>query len=111
MLVATGESRVTYRVVVAEVCGIRCRTLVDTRAGSSYASAVLLDRIGKQPVRKEFRRIEMLMQTTDKEIEIHDVVIENLSGNFHLRTEITKVNRGVLLTLTNPRYKDILATI
>ena len=53
----------------------------------------------------------MLMQTTDKEIEIHDVVIENLSGNFHLRTEITKVNRGVLLTLTNPRYKDILATI
>ena len=37
------------------------------------------------------------------------MVIENLSGNFHLRTEITKVNRGVPLTLTNPWYKDILA--
>ena len=36
-------------------------------------------------------------------------MIENLSGNFHLRTEITKVNRGVPLTLTNPWYKDILA--
>ena len=36
------------------------------------------------------------------------MVIENLSANFHLRTEITKVNRGVLLTLTNPEYKDIL---
>ena len=32
-----------------------------------------------------------------------------LTGNFHLRTEITKVNRGVPLTLTNPWYKDILA--
>ena len=36
-------------------------------------------------------------------------MIENLSGNFPLRTEITKVNRGVPLTLTNPWYKDILA--
>ena len=37
------------------------------------------------------------------------MLIENLSGNFYLRTEITKVNRGVPLTLTNPWYKDILA--
>ena len=35
-------------------------------------------------------------------------MIENLSANFHLRTEITKVNRGVVLTLTNPEYTDIL---
>ena len=35
-------------------------------------------------------------------------MIENLSGNFRLRTEITKMNRGVPLTLTNPWYKDIL---
>ena len=50
-----------YSLVVVEVCGIRCRTLLDAGAGSSYVSAALLDRIGKQPVRKEFRRIEMLM--------------------------------------------------
>ena len=70
MLVATGKSSVTYPVVVVEVCGIRCRALLDTGAGNSYASAALLGRIGKQPVRKEFRRIETLMQTTDKEIEM-----------------------------------------
>ena len=70
MLVATGRSSVTYPVVVVEVCGIRCRALLDTGVGNSYASAALLGRIGKQPVRKEFRRIETLMQTTDKEIEI-----------------------------------------
>ena len=33
----------------------------------------------------------------------------NRTQNFHLRTEITRVNRGVPLTLTNPWYKDILA--
>ena len=70
MLVATGKSSVTYPVVVVEVCGIRCRALLDTGAGNSYASAALLGRIGEQPVRKEFRRIETLVQTTDKEIEI-----------------------------------------
>ena len=70
MLVATGKSSVTYPVFVVEVCGIRCRALLDTGAGNSYASAALPGRIGKQPVRKEFRRIETLVLTTDKEIEI-----------------------------------------
>ena len=35
MLVATGKSSVTYPVVVVEVCGIRCRALLDTGAGNS----------------------------------------------------------------------------
>ena len=61
MIDATGKSSVTYPLVVVEVCGIRCRALPDTGAGSSYASEALLDRIGKQLVRKEFRNIEMLM--------------------------------------------------
>ena len=70
MLVATGKSSVTYPVVVVEVCDIRCRALLETGAGNSYASAALLGGIGKQPVRKDFGRIETLMQITDKEIEI-----------------------------------------
>ena len=37
MLVATGKSSVTYPVVVVEVCGIRCRALLDTGVGNSYA--------------------------------------------------------------------------
>lgn len=47
LLVAAGISpaRVTYPVVVVEVEGIKFRALLDTDAGSSYASAALLDRI------------------------------------------------------------------
>ena len=105
---ANSENSVKYPVVVVEINGIQCRALLDTGAGSSYASAALLDRTGKRPKRKEFRRIEMMMQTTNKEVEIYGVVIKSLSGDFHLETEVTKVNRGVLLNLENPRYQDLI---
>ena len=44
------------------VGGIHCRALLDTGAGSSYASEALLHRMGKQPVQRQFKRIEMMMQ-------------------------------------------------
>ena len=50
------------------------------------------------------------MQATNREKEIHNVVIESLSGNFQLETEVTKVNRGMLLNLENLGYKDMVAT-
>lgn len=108
MMVATERGSVTYPVIVVSVGGIRCRALQDAGAGSSYASAALLEGLGKRPVRKEGRRVEMMIQTTTREIEIHEVVIKNLSSEFELRTEVTKVNRGVLLNLENPGYKDMV---
>ena len=94
--------------VVVDVGGIQCQALLDTGAGSSYASAALLDRLGKQPVRKEFRRIELMLSTTEREIKVHKVVIKSLPGDFHLQTEVTKVNRNMLLKLENPGYKQIV---
>ena len=97
-----------YPVVVAKVNGICCRALLDTGAGSSYASAALLDQIKTRPVRKEVRRIEMMMQTTRQEIEVHQVDVTSLSDQFNPRTEVTKVNRGVMLNLDNPSYPDLI---
>ena len=48
------------------------------------------------------------MQASNREIEIHDVVISSLTGEFQLRTEVTKVDRGTLLSLENLRYKDMM---
>jgi hypothetical protein len=45
ILAAKGENQVIYPVVVVKVDGITCRALLDTGAGSSYASGALLDRI------------------------------------------------------------------
>ena len=82
MLQASGRGSFTYPAVVVSVSGIQFRALLDSGASSSYVSAALLDRLGKLPVRKEFKRIEMMMQATNREIKIHNVVIESLSGEF-----------------------------
>ena len=54
------------------------------------------------------RRIEMMMQTTRQEIEAHQVNAMSISGKFNLKTEVTKVNRGVLLSQDNPKYPNLI---
>ena len=49
-----------------------------------------------------------MMQANNRDIAIYNVVISSLMGDFQLRTEVTKVDRGVLLSLGNPWYKDLL---
>ena len=84
MLVATGKGSLTYPVVIVSVGGIHCRAVLNTGAGSSYASAALLHRMGKQPVRREFKHIDMMMQASNSEIKIYDVIISSLTGGFQL---------------------------
>ena len=36
-------------------------------------------------------------------------IIKRLSSEFHFPTQVTKVNLGVILTLENPRYKDVVS--
>ncbi len=108
MLVASGDSLVTFPVVVVEVNSVRCRALLDTGASSSYASAALLDRVNSRPLRKTVRQIEMMVATTRNKIEVHKINVKSLSGGFQLETEVTKVNRGVLLALDNPQYLTLI---
>ena len=53
MIVA--KSLVIHSVLVVKVINIMCRVLLDTGAGSSYASAALLDRLKLKPIKKETR--------------------------------------------------------
>lgn len=69
MLLTTGLRAVIYRIVVVIVDGIKCRVLLDTEAGSSYASAALVKRLEKQPSRTELKRIDMMMCSTTQQIE------------------------------------------
>ena len=108
MLTATGEGTVTYPVVVAVVNGVKCRALLDTGTGSCYVSEALVRHLGKKPVRREHRRIDMMMHSTKKLVKIYDVNIVNLKGDFELSTEVAKVEKNVLLTIPNPKYQEIL---
>ena len=76
MIVA--KSLVIHSVLVVKVINIMCRVLLDTGAGSSYASAALLDRMKLKPIKKETRNIDMMMCSTTKKLEIYDVEILEL---------------------------------
>ena len=82
---------------------------MDTGAGSSYASAALLDRLRIQPHQREVRQIEMMLGAVTKAVEIFKVQVSSTKGEFSLVTEVTKVDKRQLLVLDNPRYQQCLA--
>ena len=57
---------------------ITCRALLDTGAGSSYQSSALLGRLNIQPVRKETKRIEMMMHSIVRKIDVFVIEINEL---------------------------------
>ena len=103
-----GSGKVIYPVVVVEVTGIKCCALLDTGAGSSYASSAILDHLRIRPLCEEFKCIEMMLGSVNKAIGVYGVTIDSLDGNFRLETEVTKVDRGSLLSLENPKFCEAI---
>ena len=109
LLTATGkDGRVVYPVVKVSVEGVLCRALVDTGAGSSYASAALLDKLPKRSRAKEDRRIEMMLGATTREVELSTIKVRSIEGGEELRVDVTRVERGELLRINNPHYQKII---
>ena len=106
---SAGKTAVIHPVVVVKVQGVRCRALLDTGAGSSYASAALLKLLKVRPYQREVRQIEMMLGAVTKQVEIFQVQVSSTSGDLCLDTEVTKVDKNQLLSLENPRYEQCLA--
>ena len=98
-----GNSTVIYPVVVVEVQGVKCRAILGTGVGSSYASAALIDRLKIRPHQREVRQIEMMMGVVTKPVELFNVKISLLKRDFTINKEVTKVHKRQLLSLENPR--------
>ena len=107
MLLTTNTSLVTYPVLVIQVEGLKCRALIDTGAGSSYASSKLINKINKKPIRRETKRIETLMHSVVKKSEIYHFEIGDINQEFKIGIEINKLEKEVLLELPNPNYPEI----
>ena len=56
--------------------GVKCRALLDTGAGSSYATSTILSLADSKPVETKRKRIEMMLGSTVTNMEIHNVKIE-----------------------------------
>ena len=95
--------------MIVKVNGVKCRALLKTGAGNSYASSALIDLINSKPIRRESKPIEMMLGSVNKVVRVHNLSINNPEGDFKLNIEVTKVDRNELLTLPNPRYRETLA--
>ena len=103
-----GDGPVVYPVVVVEVAGIKCRAILDSGAGTSYASAALLERIGAKPHHSGLRKIEMMLGASSRVMEVYRVKLNSVRGNFEMEAEVTKVEKLHLMMIDNPRYKKLV---
>ena len=108
MMCVPSDKAVMYPIVVVSINGFKFRALLDTGAGSSYISSKLVKVIGLKADRKESRRIEMLMHATSTIAHLYKVDVSNLKGDVTIKTEVTRVDKEVLLTVPNPHYETII---
>ena len=108
VLSSVDAEKVVYPVVVIKVGGIECRALLDSGSSSCYASAKLLDMLGQKPTEIKPKRVEMLMASTTARMEVFKTTVSSWSGDCQLEVNLTKVNRGELLSLENPQYQQLI---
>ena len=107
VLLTINDEHVTYPLVIIDIEGIKCRALIDTGAGASYASSTLIDRINKKPIRKQYKRIETIVSSSTKSIPVYSVEIRDSEHEFKFQAEINKLEKSVLLELPNPEYQTL----
>ena len=107
---AKKEGEGIFPIVTVKVNGITCRALIDSGAGSSYASAKLIGLLNQKPVDVSTRKVDMLMSTQLARLETYGTVIESLNGDYKMPVNLIKVNKGELLTVDNPNYGTLIAS-
>ena len=110
-LLTTAEKHapVVYPIVIVNVEGVKCRALLDTGAGNSYASAALLNLLAKRECRKETRRVEMMLGTVTREMELSTINVQSVESDFNINVDVTKVENHELLEVDNPNYPQLIS--
>jgi len=101
------EGSVIYPVVVVD--GIKCRALLEPGADSSYVSAALVERLNKRPTHDKPKQIEMMLYCTIQNVRSDTVKVASVDRKFEMTTKGNKVDKGVLLTVSNPHYEEMIS--
>ena len=97
-----------YPVVDVSMEGVICRALLDTGAGSSYASSPLLDKLSRRSQTKEVRQIDMMLGSTTREVSLSTITVGATDDSYKMEVEVTRVDRGNLLMMANPHYQNLI---
>ena len=78
-----------FPVVVVKINGLKCRTLIDSGAGSTCVSAKLIETLKIKPSDAKRQRIDMLMNSKTAQTEIFDAKVSSMDGNFEFDATLT----------------------
>ena len=82
-----------FPAVVIKVNEITCRALIDSCAGSSYASANLISTLKIRLSEVMRQQIDMLMTSRTTNIEFYDVKVSSSDGSNETSTRLSKIDR------------------
>ena len=102
------NKEVVYPIILVEIDGIKTHALLDTGAGSSYASNKLISLLNKRPTETLTKRIDMMLGSSTTNVEVYSATLGAVNGSFSMNIELTKVHKPQLLTLENPNYASLL---
>ena len=54
------------------------------------------------------KQIDMTMSSATKRVEVYSFEVSNTQGTFNLKVDVTKVEKRELLSLPNPKFKEII---
>ena len=102
------DKEVVYPTVLVEIDGIKTHALLDTGAGSSYASTKLIKALNQKPKEVKTKRIEMMLTSWAARIEIYSANMESLDGKFNINVERLRVDKAEFMSVKNPQYNKFL---
>jgi len=98
----------SFLVIVIEVNGIKCRTLIDSGAGSSYVSAKLIELLRLKPADVQTKTIDTLMSSKVARLEVYDLELQSDNHQYSLSVKAAKVNKTELLSIDNSNYRALI---
>ena len=93
--------------LVVEANGQKFRAMLDTGAGSSFASSTFIHHIEIKPAYWEAKSIETMTTTMHQKFPVYGVKLWSTDGINSLDVKLNKLDRPVLTTLNNPRIADL----
>ena len=103
-----GDSSVIHPIVVITMGGYKFRALLDSGSNHSYVLSTAIELIKAKVKSSSFRQIAMLTDVETRTMQVYEVVMRSVTGNFSLNVNVTKIEKRELLTLDNPRYSNLV---
>ena len=103
-----GDSSVIHPIVVITMGGYKFRALLDSGSNDSYVLSTAIELIKAKVKSSSFRQIAMLTDVETRTMQVYEVVMRSVTGDFSLNVNVTKIEKRELLTLDNPRYSNLV---